>query len=203
MNIIQGKKKKQPLHSNPIEKAEELITQWATASSLDSLPIRVRAAVQRRIRKKFNKINRALQKAHEADTRPINEEEFHRCLKTGQSTAPGLDGITYSVIKFLSTVSSNPVLKLFNMIWMGGPIPAEWKKSVIIPIPKPGRPGQFRPISLTSCLCKFFEKIVLGRLLHIIRPKLASVYMDSSQVGTHNSAYTGLRQGLQRNIQFL
>lgn len=47
-------------------------------------------------------------------------------------------------------------------------------KSLIIPILKPGRPGTYRPISLTSCLCKLFERIVLDRLLYSIKPKFSN-----------------------------
>ena len=47
--------------------------------------------------------------------------------------------------------------------------PDEWRKAIIIPIPKPGKnhqdPSNYRPIALTSCLCKLIEKMVNKRLL--------------------------------------
>lgn len=173
IRIVQGKTKKPPRHINPAGKAEELITQWSTASSTESLPLKVRAAVERRRRKSAEKLVKSLQEVGICDDKPITEEELQKCLKQGKSSSPGIDGITYNVIRFLTTIAGNPILKLYNMIWNGNPIPKAWKKAVIIPIPKPGKPGEFRPISLTSCLCKVFERIILNRLQHLIKNKLA------------------------------
>ena len=47
--------------------------------------------------------------------------------------------------------------------------PETWRTAVIIPIPKPNKdntdPLYYRPISLTSCLCKLFEKMINVRLM--------------------------------------
>ena len=44
--------------------------------------------------------------------------------------------------------------------------------SIVIPIPKPGKdhslPGNFCPISLTSCLCKLLERMVAERLVWVL-----------------------------------
>ena len=46
--------------------------------------------------------------------------------------------------------------------------PTSWKTAIIIPVPKPGKvlsdPGSYRPIALTSCLCKTMERMVNSRL---------------------------------------
>ena len=172
MRIAQGKKNPVVLHINPSARANELIDEWALVSSYDSLPIKVRRAVEKRNKQRLNKIKAAIKKKGVCDNKPFTEEELRRGFKNGKSTAPGIDGITYSIIQVLSQIRGNPILKLYNMIWTGGPIPRAWKKSIIVPIPKPGKPGQFRPISLTSCLCKMFERLVLNRLQHIVGPKL-------------------------------
>ena len=169
---VAGKTKKQPLHINPKGKAEELATKWEHASSSDSLPLQVRKAVRQRIKSKRHLVKKALKRAGICDNKPITEEEFERAKKKGKSTAPGCDGITYDVINFLASVNGNPILKLFNMIWLGGGIPKSWKKAIVVPIPKPGKPGEFRPISLTSCLSKHFERIILNRLNFIMGDKL-------------------------------
>jgi len=50
------------------------------------------------------------------------------------------------------------VLELINNVWKSGILPKEWKHAVIIPIVKPGEktdnPTSYRPIALTSVLCK-------------------------------------------------
>lgn len=55
-----------------------------------------------------------------------------------------------------------------NLIWQGNVFPSEWEKAIIVPIPKPGkdhtRPENYRPIALTSTLCKLMEKILNKRL---------------------------------------
>ena len=52
---------------------------------------------------------------------------------------------------------------------MSGDIPKTWKDALIIPIPKPGKgntdPTNYRPISLTSCICKTFERMINNRLV--------------------------------------
>jgi len=47
-----------------------------------------------------------------------------------------------------------------------------WKSATIIPIHKPANsPASFRPISLTSCLFKLFERLVLNRLCFYLESK--------------------------------
>ena len=61
------------------------------------------------------------------------------------------------------------LLDVFNDIWASGEIPECWKEATVIPISKPGKdpknPSNYRPISLTSCLCKIMERIINTRLV--------------------------------------
>ena len=60
------------------------------------------------------------------------------------------------------------LLIAFNNLWTGHTFPDEWLKSIIIPILKPGKDrhmvDSYRPISLTNCICKVFERMVKTRL---------------------------------------
>ena len=60
------------------------------------------------------------------------------------------------------------MLQLFNTIWFTGKIPPSWVHSIVVPIAKPNQPSHlpfsYRPTSLTSNVCKFFEKMVVCRL---------------------------------------
>ena len=51
-------------------------------------------------------------------------------------------------------------------------MPENWKIATIVPIAKPDKPREdpnnYRPISLTSCLCKTFEKMVNRRLIEYL-----------------------------------
>lgn len=56
-----------------------------------------------------------------------------------------------------------------NQHWAAETVPEEWKHAEIVMIPKPGKKLQvtnLRPISLTSCLGKLYERIVTKRLQH-------------------------------------
>ena len=60
------------------------------------------------------------------------------------------------------------LLKLFNIIWQGrNEIPALWKKAIIVPIRKSGKPkdelNSYRPVSLTSVTAKVMENMMIAR----------------------------------------
>ncbi|GBN49623.1 putative RNA-directed DNA polymerase from transposon X-element [Araneus ventricosus] len=75
------------------------------------------------------------------------------------------------------SVSENlcSILTLFNRIWNEKAFPASWREAVVVPIPKPGKDPQnssnYRPIALTSCLCKLLERMVNKRLVYILEKK--------------------------------
>lgn len=58
------------------------------------------------------------------------------------------------------------------MSYEKGKLPSQWKVGLIHPIPQ--RDQDYRPITLTSCMCKMVERIVLNRLLY----KLGDLLFD-------------------------
>ena len=64
------------------------------------------------------------------------------------------------------------LLHIFDLSWSSRSFPSIWKTSSIIPIHKMGKPldspASFRPICLTSCVSKLFERIILSRLLFFL-----------------------------------
>uniref|UniRef100_A0A8C1XU29 Uncharacterized protein n=1 Tax=Cyprinus carpio TaxID=7962 RepID=A0A8C1XU29_CYPCA len=101
--------------------------------------------------------------------------ELKRALTGGKNTSPGKDDICYEMIKHLSDLSLSTILRLFNKIWETGNLPADWKHGVIVPIAKPGKdhsqPINYRPIALTSNLCKLMERMVMNRLTYVIESR--------------------------------
>ena len=88
------------------------------------------------------------------------------------STAIGPDKVVYPTLKHLPRSGMDCLLHIFNLSWSSHSFPSIWKTSSIIPIHKIGKPldssASFRPISLTSCVSKFFERIILSRLLFVL-----------------------------------
>ena len=62
------------------------------------------------------------------------------------------------------------LLTLFNKCLKTGTFPKIWNFANICPIPKPGKihsdPKNFRPIAISSCLGRLYEKILAKRLQH-------------------------------------
>lgn len=100
---------------------------------------------------------------------PFTLEELSACLSSSSNTAPGPDKISYQIIRHLPRESLAVLLQIFNEIWSTQTFPDSWRLATVVPIPKPGKDlsdaSNYRPISLTSCLCKLMEKMVNKRLM--------------------------------------
>ena len=61
----------------------------------------------------------------------------------------------------LPKTAPKTLLKLYNKIWVTGNFPTAWRHAIILPVLKQGKdpknPTSYRPISLTSTLCKICE----------------------------------------------
>lgn len=71
------------------------------------------------------------------------------------------------MIKHLSGRVLSKLLSLFNKVWKELWVPVRWKEAIIIPMRKPGKdPSKlvnYRPIALTSHICKLMEWIINER----------------------------------------
>ncbi|KAG0427248.1 hypothetical protein HPB47_025691 [Ixodes persulcatus] len=116
-----------------------------------------------------------------------------------ERSALGKDGITWRMLRNLDEPEKRKLLKDLNDVWASGVLPADWKHSVVYPIPKPGKsPGQIqnlRPISLSSTLCKLLERMVLTRLTYVLEEARDDPHYDAAQTGfrprlcTHDSLH--------------
>ena len=82
-------------------------------------------------------------------------------LKHGK--APGVDSICSSVLKEVSSQICTPLELLFNSSFCNAQIPDDWKFANVVPIFKKGDKscsGNYRPVSLTSHICKIMESII-------------------------------------------
>lgn len=118
--------------------------------------------------------------------------ELDDAIKTLKSkSSPGDDEICNEMIKQLPEKCRYVLLNLFNKIWKEGELPQSWKHSIIIPIAKPNKdnsdPNSYRPISLTSCLCKLLEKLVNNRLIWYLE---TNTLLNNAQTGFRKSKST-------------
>jgi hypothetical protein len=105
--------------------------------------------------------------------------------------APGPDGVSNLLIKTMPEEFRSVVLFAYNFSWANGVLPNDWKRAYVSAIYK-GRPNprnmpkSYRPISLTSCLVKVFERLILGRLVSFLD---ARGFFTTSQSGfrSHHS----------------
>ncbi|CCD19433.1 putative Reverse transcriptase (RNA dependent DNA polymerase) [Trypanosoma vivax] len=109
--------------------------------------------------------------------RPITEAELDvALLELSSGTAPGYNEIHYEELRQLGRVSRRCVLRLFNYSLCTGQVPAKWRRCIIVPVLKPKKPANsmasFRPVTLTSTLCKLMERIPARRVRDCIEDKL-------------------------------
>ena len=122
---------------------------------------------------------------------PFKLDELQNALKLSNNSAAGEDEIKYSMISNLPDVSLPFILSFFNKIWSEHSFPSAWKISITIPFHKQGKdkhnPQNYRPIALTSCLCKLMERIVNIRLVYHLE---SNRYLHPNQYGFRNNRST-------------
>jgi len=122
-----------------------------------------------------------------------------------EGKAPGPDNITTSLLKKLKDELVYPLSKLFQDSLDTGQVPSEWKTAKVIPIFKKGTrgdPGNYRPVSLTSAVCKLMESILRDNIVdHLIINHL----IKDSQHGftTGRSCQTNLLEFLDQVTKYL
>jgi hypothetical protein len=103
---------------------------------------------------------------------PFTLDELQSALDKSHDTAPGPDQIHYQLLKHLPSPCLDSLLFIFNHIWSTGQLPPSWKEATVIPIPKPGKDHSqslnYRPIALTSCVCKTMERMINERLVYVL-----------------------------------
>ncbi len=87
-------------------------------------------------------------------------------------SAPGPDGLSPFILKELSTEICFPLSVIFQRSLNEGLVPSDWKLANVTPIFKKGskfEPGNYRPVSLTSILCKVMESILRDAMVEHLK----------------------------------
>ena len=98
--------------------------------------------------------------------------ELNDAIANSGNTSTGPDKIHYAFIRHLGPTARTHLLNAFNKSFTTNTYPQSWFHAHIISIPKQNKDhtnlDNFRPISLTSCIHKTFERMVKNRLQHYI-----------------------------------
>lgn len=97
----------------------------------------------------------------------IEEWEVRAVLQTiNGKSASGPDKVSNKALRNLSDAAVTALTGYYNGCWRAGKLPKSWKDARTVLMPKPGKPPHIenlRPISLTSCVGKVLEHVLLNR----------------------------------------
>ena len=96
------------------------------------------------------------------------EQVLNKVKELNSNKATGPDNIPSRLLKELSDVLCDPILRVMKKSIQEQYIPINWKKAHVVPIFKKGKktlPGNYRPVSLTSITCKLEEGLVREKLI--------------------------------------
>ena len=97
---------------------------------------------------------------------PVKVQEKLQHLNLYKST--GSDMLHPRILRALEDKLARPLTHILNNSVETGIIPEHWKSANVTAIHKKGsrqEPGKYRPINLTSVVCKTMERLVKGRLI--------------------------------------
>ena len=109
----------------------------------------------------------------------ITQEDIQKRLeKLNVNKSCGPDNIHPFVLHETANATSIPLKQIFSKSLDMGECPTDWRSANVTPIHKKGDrtvPGNYRPVSLTSQVCKVLESIVREHLLeHLKRNNILS-----------------------------
>ena len=118
----------------------------------------------------------------------ITMNELIIVLDGAGNTATGEDQLSYVMFKELPKRVLKLILHLYNHICEEGQMPKSWKSALILPFNKPGKDtknaGNYRPIALTSHLCKWMEKVLVRRINYFLECRgLVAPYQNGFRKG--------------------
>ena len=117
--------------------------------------------------------------AYLCDLLLTREAVENKLNKLDPNKATGPDKFPNSILKNLSHELSLPLTEIFNKSLSEGYVPNLWKSAEITAIFKKGaknQPGNYRPVSLTSILCKILESFITEQIQN---------YMESNNLFTN------------------
>ena len=173
-STIPNLKKNETTYETNAQKAQLFVETFAMASSDGNYSDEFKT---RRSNFIPDKIQENIQSENEQEINKAFElHELRSAInKCKRKSSPGLDSISYEIIKEIPRSGLLKFLEIINLIWSRGDLPGNWKHAIINPILKPTKPNDdpcsYRPISLTSTCCKVMERMISERLVWYLETK--------------------------------
>ena len=102
----------------------------------------------------------------------ITEEDVMRVIdKLKICKSHGTDKISPRMLKEVKEAICKPLYAIFNLSLQTGKVVSEWKLANVTPLFKKGdqsNPGNYRPMSLTSVVCKLMESILRDKIVEFL-----------------------------------
>jgi hypothetical protein len=95
-----------------------------------------------------------------------------KLLQLVPEKSAGPDNIHPALLKNCAESLAGPLSIIFNESYITGAIPDDWKTAHIVPIYKKGAksdPANYRPVSLTSVVCKVMESLIKDQLMKYLQ----------------------------------
>ena len=92
----------------------------------------------------------------------------------GEDKAISLNGIPARFIKDRANGIAKPIAHIINLSIDSGEVPSEMKTARVVPIHKKNsklEAGNYRPVSILSCLSKVLERVVYNQLEEYLKTK--------------------------------
>ena len=98
---------------------------------------------------------------------PFVAADLLRAFPHCEDSAVGPDGFPFQMFRVDLPWWHSAVSDFCSLLLQLGTVPSRWKEAHIVPVLKKGsrnQPSNYRPISLTSCFARLFERLVLSRI---------------------------------------
>ena len=102
------------------------------------------------------------------DLKVTEKQVLKKIEKMKINKSPGPDNFYPRIIKNVKHMITSHLTAMFNMSLRQGTMPQDWKDANVTPIYKKGcrkQPSNYRPISLTSVICKILESIIKDNIV--------------------------------------
>ena len=132
---------------------------------------------------------------YECPNPTFNEEVIKLYMdKFDEDKAISIDKVQPKVLKMCSNSLCVPLSLIFNESYVSGIVPDLWRKANIVPLFKKScklEPSNYRPISLTSIVCKVMERIIRDEIMNYLLQHNLIVKQQHGFVSNKN-CYTNL-----------